>query len=102
MPLSRNPVNGMFPLPFHCFKNPTVLHVIRLVFVLTFMQKVCWFVWSLASFLCKCLFFIEYLTHWRAAVPTGYCPIDRGSEVPTILTSLSEKTQKSNHLLMSI
>ena len=33
---------------------------------------------------------------------TGYCPIDRGSEAPTILTSLSEKTRKSNHLLMSM
>ena len=29
-------------------------------------------------------------------------PIDRGFEVPTILTSLSEKTRKSNHLPMSM
>ena len=39
MSSSHNPVNGMFPLPFHGFKNPTVLHVIRLVFVLTFICR---------------------------------------------------------------
>jgi hypothetical protein len=30
---------------------------------------------------------------------TGYCPIDRGYEAPTILTPLSKKTWKSNYLL---
>jgi hypothetical protein len=46
--------------------------------------------------------FTEFLTHWWAVFQTGYCPIDRRSEVPTILTSLSEKTRKSNHLRMSV
>jgi hypothetical protein len=30
------------------------------------------------------ILFIEILTHWWADFPTGYCPIDRRSEVPTI------------------
>jgi hypothetical protein len=42
------------------------------------------------------------LAHWWADFPTGYCPIDKRSEVPTILTSLSEKARKSNHLPMSM
>jgi hypothetical protein len=28
--------------------------------------------------------FVEFLIHWWADFPTGYCPIDRGSEIPTI------------------
>ena len=42
------------------------------------------------SSLFSSLLFTEFLTH------------DRGSEISTILTSLSEKTRKSNHLLMSM
>ena len=48
--------------------------------------------------------FIEILTHGERISQTGYCPIDRGSEVQCTydVTSLSEKTRKSNHLLMSL
>ena len=48
---------------------------------------------------CYDLSLSEFLTHWWADFPTGYYPIDRG--LP-ILTSLSEKTRKSYHLLMSM
>ena len=34
--------------------------------------------------------------------PTGYCPIDRGKRGTYGLTSLSEKTRKAHHLLMSM
>ena len=34
--------------------------------------------------------------------PTGYCPIDKGFQGTYGLTSLSEKTRKAHHLLMSM
>ena len=34
--------------------------------------------------------------------PTGYCPIKRGSVVPIVFMSLSEKTRKTYHLVMSM
>ena len=45
----------------------------------------------------------NHATRTRTPKP-GYLnlSIDRGSEVPTILTSSPEKTQKSNHLVMSM
>ena len=47
--------------------------------------------------------FIEFLTHGeRISQQAIVHPIDRGFEVSTILTSLSEKTRKSNHLPMSM
>ena len=49
-------------------------------------------------YFCYSLLDSSPLSEW--IYPTRHSPFDRGSEIPTILTSLSEKTRKSYNLLM--